>query len=165
LSADSRCICGVRPGYTALLKEASLQLLNDPQIRALKPSEKPRKVADAKRPYLRVMPSGEKIWRMTYFFPPRSSDRKEKTLTIGPYREISLREARDQRDEARRDLRAGIDPMVRRRAETRTGSDIALVVDFRIEGHERRAGSGRTSFDKIIEQFFPCRRMHARGLG
>jgi hypothetical protein len=49
-------------------------MLNDPQIRALKPGEKPRKVADAKRLYLRVMPSGEKIWRMKYFFPPRGPD-------------------------------------------------------------------------------------------
>ena len=39
-------------------------MLNDPQIRALKPTEKPRKVTDAKLLYLHVMPSGEKIWRM-----------------------------------------------------------------------------------------------------
>lgn len=98
-------------------------MLNELQIRALKPSEKPRKVADAKALYLRVMPSGEKIWRMKYFFPPRGPDRKEKTLTIGPYPEISLKDARDQRDEARRDLRIGIDPMIRRRAELRTGAN------------------------------------------
>jgi hypothetical protein len=37
---------------------------------------------------------------------------KEKRLTFGPYPEVSLSEARERRDSARRLLRDGTDPMV-----------------------------------------------------
>ena len=55
--------------------------------------------------HLRVSPSGHKSWRMKYRF-----DGKEKQLTFGPYPLISLGEARARRDEAKRELLAGVDP-------------------------------------------------------
>jgi len=42
---------------------------------------------------------------------------KEKLLAFGPYPEVSLKDARDQRDDARRLLRAGADPCGKREAE------------------------------------------------
>lgn len=79
--------------------------LTDSACRNLKPSEKPRKVADANGLYLQIMPNGSKYWRLKY----RYAD-KEKRLAIGVYPEVSLLEARDRRDAARRLLRDGIDP-------------------------------------------------------
>ena len=63
------------------------------------------KLADGGGLYLHLMPSGAKIWRQKYRF-----NGKENTLTHGPYPTISLQEARDKREEARKILLAGNDP-------------------------------------------------------
>lgn len=63
------------------------------------------KLADSGGLYLYLKPSGAKIWRQRYRF-----NGKENTLTHGPYPLISLQEARDKREEARKMLLAGTDP-------------------------------------------------------
>jgi integrase len=94
-------------------------MLTDLSIRALKPSEKARKAYDEKGLYLLVNPGGSRLWRFKYSFPRQSPDSKERLLALGAYPEVSLKEARDLRDEARRLLREGVDPIARRR-ETAT---------------------------------------------
>jgi integrase len=75
------------------------------QARKAQPKEKPYKLADAGGLYLYVAPTGLRSWRMKFRF-----DKKEKLLTFGPYPEVSLSEAREKRDEARRRLRNHDDP-------------------------------------------------------
>ncbi len=66
-------------------------------------------MADALGLHLLVLPSGTKSWRFKYRM--RAGDRwKEKQLTFGIYPEVSLAQARDLRDEARKLHRQGIDP-------------------------------------------------------
>ncbi|MET0156032.1 MAG: integrase arm-type DNA-binding domain-containing protein [Rickettsiales bacterium] len=79
--------------------------LNDAVCKSAKPTEKPRKLADEKGLYLEVMPTGAKYWRMKYRFLG-----KENRLALGVYPEISLKEAREKRDAARKQLEEGIDP-------------------------------------------------------
>ncbi len=67
--------------------------------------EKPYKLFDGKGLYLEIMPNGSKYWRMKYRFQNR-----EKRLAIGVYPEISLLEARQECDDARKMLREGQDP-------------------------------------------------------
>ena len=55
--------------------------------------------------YLAVRPTGSKSWKYKYRFAGR-----ERKLTIGPYPLISLKSARDARDEAKRHLLQGQDP-------------------------------------------------------
>lgn len=62
--------------------------------------------------YLEIHPHGGKYWRMKYRFAGR-----EKRLAIGVYPEISLREARERRDAARRMLDAGQDPSEAKRRQ------------------------------------------------
>jgi hypothetical protein len=69
--------------------------LTDTAIRAAKPADKPRKLSDAGGLYLFIAPTGGKLWRMKYRFAG-----KEKTLSIGKYPEVSLKDARDRRGEA-----------------------------------------------------------------
>lgn len=69
------------------------------------PSEKPRKLSDEKGLYLEIMPNGAKYWRMKYRFLG-----KEKRLALGVYPEVSLAEAREKRDGARKLLDQGTDP-------------------------------------------------------
>lgn len=56
---------------------------------------------------LEITSAGSKIWRLRYRHPITG---KEQTLTIGNYPLITLLEARDKRDIARRQLLDGIDP-------------------------------------------------------
>jgi len=85
--------------------------LTDPAIRNAKPGEKPIKLADEKGLYLLIVPAGGKWWRLDYRFAG-----KRKTLSMGTYPEVSLKEARDKRDDARKQLAQGIDPGETRKA-------------------------------------------------
>jgi integrase len=79
--------------------------LTDTKIRALRPSEKPTKHSDGGGLFLFVTPQGSKLWRMAYRIEGR-----QKTLSFGAYPIISLAEAREKRDNAKRLLADGIDP-------------------------------------------------------
>ena len=79
--------------------------LTDAACRAAKPKEKAYSLSDSGWLYLRVQPTGAKLWRMNYRF-----DGKQKTLSFGPYPKISLAEARKMRDDAKAQLDAGRDP-------------------------------------------------------
>ncbi|POA97133.1 integrase [Chromobacterium sinusclupearum] len=75
------------------------------EIDRITPGEKQVKVTDGLGLYLLVMPNGAKYWRLKYRFAG-----KEKVLALGVYPEVSLKEARLKRDEARRLLTQGEDP-------------------------------------------------------
>lgn len=79
--------------------------LSDIACKTAKPSEKAKKLSDGNGLYLEVMPNGSKYWRMKYRYMG-----KEKRLAFGVYPEITLREAREKRDEARRLLNENQDP-------------------------------------------------------
>lgn len=79
--------------------------LNDRQIKNAKPSEKPYKLADGHSLHLLVKPNGGKYWRFDYAF-----GGKRKTLSIGTYPTISLAEAREAAENARRMIANGQSP-------------------------------------------------------
>lgn len=80
-------------------------MLTDSACRKAVPSDKDRKLYDERGLYLLVKPTGAKLWRQKYRFGGR-----EKKLSIGPYPEVSLAQARAARDSALQQLRDGIDP-------------------------------------------------------
>lgn len=79
--------------------------LSDTSIRNAKPAAKPQKLFDGRGLFLLVSPNGGKWWRFKYRF-----NNKEKLLSLGTYPDVSLKEARQRRDEARGELAAGNDP-------------------------------------------------------
>jgi len=81
--------------------------LNDRQIKAAKPSDtgKKAKLFDGGGLYLEVTPAGGKVFRLKYRI-----DGKEKTLTIGKYPTVSLVEARQAAENARRMIAQEQDP-------------------------------------------------------
>jgi len=85
--------------------------LSDTAIRQVKSGPKPRKLFDSGGMYLLVTPSGGKWWRFKY-----RSGGKERLLALGTYPEVGLKQARERRDQARKQIAAGIDPGVERKA-------------------------------------------------
>ena len=75
------------------------------QVKQAKPREKQFKLSDERGMYLLVTPNGSKYWRLKYRYAG-----KEKTLAFGVYPEVSLAEAIERRDIARRQIRDDIDP-------------------------------------------------------
>ena len=79
--------------------------LTDTKIRSTKPTDKPVKLTDGRGLYLEIRLSGSKLWRYRYRIAGR-----ENVYAIGEYPEITLAEARTQRDDARKLVKAGINP-------------------------------------------------------
>ena len=81
--------------------------LTDTEIRNVKPREKLFKMYDSLGLYVEITPKGAKRWRFKY---RRPGTTKESRLSFGLYPDVSLKEARLKRDEARKLLADGIDP-------------------------------------------------------
>lgn len=79
--------------------------LSDTLLRGLKATGRTLKKADGGGRYIHVYAKGGKYWRLAYRF-----GGKQKTLALGVYPDISLKEARKRRDEARTLLAHGVDP-------------------------------------------------------
>jgi len=92
--------------------------LTDTAVRTAKVDSKPRKLSDAGGLFLLVNPNGSRWWRLKYRI-----GGKEKLLSLGTYPEVSLKEARERRDEARAHLSAGHDPAAVRRAQQIAATD------------------------------------------
>ncbi|EBR3984752.1 DUF4102 domain-containing protein, partial [Salmonella enterica] len=86
--------------------------LNDSKIRAAKPLAKSYKLTDAQGLYLTVSRSGAKLWYFRYCF-----GGKENRLAFGAYPLVTLAEAREKRDAARKLLASGICPSQSRKMD------------------------------------------------
>lgn len=80
-------------------------------IRNARPGAKPLKLFDGGGLFLLVSPSGGRWWRMKYRF-----EGKEKLLSLGTFPEVGLKDARERRDEARKQIAAHVDPSEHRKA-------------------------------------------------
>jgi integrase len=89
--------------------------LTDTAVRNAKPTDKAFKLSDERGMFLLVTPAGGKLWRIKYRILG-----KEKLLALGAYPDVSLRDARERRDEARKLIAAGVDPSERKQAEKRS---------------------------------------------
>ncbi len=79
--------------------------LTEATLRAIKPSGKVERFYDTLGLYLELSKAGGKLWRWQYRF-----GGKEKRLSFGSWPDVSLKEAREKRDQARKILREGVDP-------------------------------------------------------
>ncbi len=85
-------------------QEAKMKL-TDTACKSAKSKDKPYKIADGGGLYLEVTSTGSKLWRMKY-----RMHGKEKRLSLGIYPTVSLAEARDGREKAKKLLSQGVDP-------------------------------------------------------
>ncbi len=94
--------------------------LSDAAARKAKPEAKAYKMADGGGMYLEVMPTGSKYWRLKYRF-----GGKEKRLAFGVYPDVSLAQARERRDDARKLLANDIDPGIVKQAQKASKLELA----------------------------------------
>lgn len=88
--------------------------LTNKECQNAKAQEKPYKLSDSGGMYLEIMPNGSKYWRLKYRWLG-----KEKRLALGVFPLITLAEARDKREAAKKLLAKGIDPSTARKQAKR----------------------------------------------
>jgi integrase len=93
--------------------------LSDIQVNKAKPKGKNYKLNDGFGLYLLVTPTGGKLWRFDYRF-----DDKRKVLALGAYPAITLADARERREDARKLLANDVDPGQVKKAQKLAGKDI-----------------------------------------
>jgi hypothetical protein len=112
-------------------------------------------MADEKGLYLFVTTKGAKSWRFKYRFGDRPDGKPgqvERKLVFGTYPDVTLQEARDARDDARRLLRQGVDPGVRRKQE-KASIAASAAVTFEViarEWHQLRRKALDARYSKQI---------------
>jgi integrase len=122
--------------------------LSDAAVRSLKPREKPYKVSDFEGLFVLVKPNGARLWQFKYRL-----GGKEKLLSIGPYPEISLAQARTRRDAARSMVANGIDPSQAKQEQKRQKDGQARLT-FAVQAREyldkvRREGRAEMTMRKL----------------
>lgn len=85
--------------------------LTTKQIDSAKPKEKKYTLFDGGGLYLEIVPTGSKLWRMKARLNGRAMQ-----LSFGKYPDVSLAQARQKREDARKMIAAGIDPREEKRA-------------------------------------------------
>jgi len=122
-------------------------MLNDTLIRSLKFTGKPKKHFDGGGMYLLVTAIGSKLWRMVYHF-----DKKEKLLSFGEYPTVSLKDARERREDAKRLLAQGIDPGVHKKAivARRIAEQANSFKNIALEWHENQTGQLTADHRRIV---------------
>ena len=84
--------------------------LSDTRCRTVKPTDKIQKLSDGGGLQLWVMPNGSKLWRVAYRY-----GAKPKSLSLGAYPIVSLSDAREGRDEAKKLIAKSVDPSTAKR--------------------------------------------------
>ena len=84
--------------------------LTESSIKKAEILEKQYKIYDGNGMFLLVHPNGSKYWRMKYTY-----DGKSKLASFGVWPKVSLKEARERREEARGKIKIGINPVDEKR--------------------------------------------------
>jgi len=97
-------------------------MLTNTAIKNAKPKDKPYKLSDGKGLYLLITIAGSKLFRFNYRI-----QGKQKTMAIGVYPDVTLAMAREKRDEARKLIAGGIDPMQEKKTDNNLFIDVAML--------------------------------------
>lgn len=92
-------------------------MLSEMAVRQAKPKNKAYKLSDFEGLYLYVSKAGHRSWRLKYRFAG-----KERRLIFGSYPEVSLKDARELKLDARKLLAAGRDPGIEAKKAAMSGS-------------------------------------------
>jgi hypothetical protein len=93
--------------------------LSDIQVKNVKPREIEYKLMDGYGLFLLVTPTNGKLWRLDYRI-----NNKRKTIALGAYPAITLADARQRREDAKKRLANGIDPGEMKKALKSTDKEL-----------------------------------------
>jgi hypothetical protein len=123
------------------------------------------KLSDGGGLQLRITPEGAKRWRIAYRF-----GGSQKTLAVGVYPNVGLKNARDAREAARKTLAQGQDPLLVKKAAKATKAEEGANTFAAIAGEltekkwrDKKAASTMRKFEWFMSFAFPA--LGARGLG
>ena len=119
--------------------------LTEVKIKNLKPTGKVERHADGGGLYLELSPAGNKLWRMKY-----RVDGKEKRLAFGMWPTVSLKEARDRRDEAKKQLRDSLDPGTEKK-KAKIEQNAPTFRDIALEYVEKQRDVWAASHTRTVE--------------
>ena len=103
-------------------------MLSDARIRAAKPRKTAYKLSDSGGLHALIQPHGSKLWRLAYRY-----GGKQKTLALGVYPLVGLREAREQSTAAKQLLAKG------RRTCLMPPTSILVVMPLGVSPHQSSA--------------------------
>ncbi|MBB5393053.1 MULTISPECIES: integrase arm-type DNA-binding domain-containing protein [unclassified Herbaspirillum] len=125
--------------------------LTDTACRQAKAQDKPQKLVDGTGMYLLVNKTG-KYWRWDYRF-----EGKRKTMALGVYPDVSLAQAREKHQAARKILIGGVDPMADRKVK-KDGSRTFETIARRWHAHwapARSLGHAAQTLRRLEIDVFP----------
>ncbi|HEY3309704.1 MAG TPA: integrase arm-type DNA-binding domain-containing protein [Desulfuromonadaceae bacterium] len=133
--------------------------LSDIQVSKAKPKDKPYKLTDGDGLFLLATPTGGKLWRFKYRF-----DGKEKLLSFGSYPALSLADARQRRDDAKKLLANDVDPGETKKAQ-KAAKCVSNANSFEVvarEWHSKFSSADKwskphavTILDRLERDIFP----------
>jgi integrase len=126
-------------------------MLTDAHLKNAAPREKPYKLSDEKGLFVLVHPNGGKYFRLKYRIA-----RKEQQLALGTYPEISLKKARELRDQHRAEIRQGIDPSAERKKKKASAivEEFGLVSEVYQRWHSKKNAEKSATYRQQIERVF-----------
>lgn len=125
-------------------------MLTPSAVQNAKPQTKAYKLTDERGMYLLVQPNGSRWWRVDY---RRPGSGKRNTLSLGTYPDVSLKRAREKREEARKLLADGIDPGAKRQAERTANPDTfeAIAREWLAQTEAKRVATTNATIKERME--------------
>ena len=105
-------------------------MLTDTAIKKARAGVKPFKMPDERGLHLLVQTTGAKLWQLRY-----RHEGKEKKASLGQYPDVGLSQAREKREELRKVVAAGADPIAAKR-KIRAAASAAAVNTFEAVARE-----------------------------
>lgn len=119
----------------------TITLLTDLEARNAEVKNTAYKIKDMPGLYLQINPTGSKIWRLRYINP---QTKKETMCTIGTFPEVKCAAARLAAEEAKAQVRQGIDPNTQKQRDRLRGNGKTFQ-EVAIEWHENQLGRWKKS--------------------
>ena len=112
--------------------------LSELLVKKSTPREKQYKLTDGEGMYLRIHPNGSKYWQLQYWF-----EGKQKIISLGIWPEVSLKQAREKRYEAKKKLKEG-----------KYSGINNLLSDIASETFQEKENVKTPTFQKVFQEWF-----------
>ena len=128
-------------------------LLTEISIKSSKPKDKQYKITDGEGMYLRIYPNGSRYWQLQYW-----TEGKQRIISLGVWPEVSLKQAREKRYEAKKKLKES----------KNTGGNYSQSLTV-LETYQEKEILKTKTFNKIFQEWFSRQSLnwterHSRGV-